>query len=81
MSGASSRRKDRQRGGFVFTMEEHLEYMGLSYGTTMLRVFQASICLESDGCLRKETLWWISALKPFFKQEVSQMQALVLRGD
>lgn len=39
--------------------------MGLSDATTMLRVYQVSICLESDGCLSSGTLWWMSAVKPF----------------
>lgn len=39
--------------------------MGLSDATTMLRIYQVSISLESDGCLSSGTLWWMSAVKPF----------------
>lgn len=53
------------RGHFVFTVQEQLESMGLGDATAMLRVYQVSICLESDGCLSSGTLWWMSAVKPF----------------
>lgn len=49
----------------MFTVEEQLESMGLSDATIMLRVYQISICLGSDGCLSSGTLWWMSAVKPF----------------
>lgn len=62
----------------MFIMEKQFEFLGLSYGTTMLRVYQASICLQSDGCLRKGTLWWMSAMKPFLDKKFPNCRPLFL---
>lgn len=40
----------------MFPVEEQLGSMVLSDAAAMLRVYQVSICLESDGCLSSGTL-------------------------